>query len=476
MTALRRHLDRLRETDDLVTVTEPVHWDGAVDGVAREAVRNNCPATLFEETSGAVRPVGGVYGGPDQFSSGDQQPWQRIKQALDLGIECPYGDLIEHLARWETSDIDDHVSDETAATVREETDVYSLGLPTTDEGTPLVSLGLLVVESEGVTTWAPIRGLAQRSRRLRLSVPAAVTEWCTLPADVSVVLGVSAAPLIAALQGWTQVGTTPAVPELAAGLDDVPVTTVGSRTVPSDAEVRIDGRMSEVGSATTGENASEPSAAWELTCETATVDIDVESIAHRDDPIVPFTPLGEPLTDDLHLMCLVETAKLFRRVNNYWGVSPVEWVQLPVEGRLGFCIVSSEILYAGFEWQLANTLFSFSNLFDKVLVLDEEADPSNLARAIDDMWVKAHPANDWIFSEPNASSAAAPLYRADGTNGSRLYINATWDPRWDEEYIAPRVTFETAFSENVLESLVDRWDDLGLDDLLGEVESPDVRE
>ncbi|WP_339106217.1 UbiD family decarboxylase [Haloterrigena salinisoli] len=465
MTTVRRHLDRLRETGDLISVTERVHWEGAVAEVASEATRHNCPVTLFENTSGTVRPVSGVYGGADQFASADQRPWQRIAQALDLGPECSYTELIEHLARWETSDIDD-VTDEPAATVRGSGDIYSLGLPTTSDGTPLVSLGLLVVERDGVTTWAPIRGRAQRSQTLRLSVPESVVEWCTSPADVSVVLGVSVAPLIAALQGWTQGQTTPSVPNLAAGLADVSVTTAGSRTVPSDAEVRIDGRMNAVESSAT--EGTEPRAAWELTCETATVDVNVETVAVREDPIVPFTPLGEPLTDDIHLMCLVETAKLFRRVNNYWGVSPVEWIQLPVEGRLGFCIVSSEILYAGFEWQLANTLFSFSDLFDKVLVLDEQADPTNLARAIDDMWVKAHPANDWIFSEPNASSAAAPLYRSDDENGSRLYINATWDPRWNEEYIAPRVTFETAFSENVLESLIERWEELGLDDLLDE--------
>lgn len=475
MPAVRRHLDRLRETDGLITVTEHVHWDEMIAEVASEAIRHNCPVTLFENTGGAVRPASGIYGGPDQFASIDQQPWQRISQALDLGADCSYGTLIERLARWESTPVDDQLTAEAASTVRDDTDLYTLGLPTTSAGTPLVSLGLLVVEKDGVTTWAPIRGKAQRSTKLRLSVPQSVAEWCPPQADVSVVLGVSVAPLIAALQGWTQVQTTPAVPELAAGLTDVSMTTVGSRTVPADAEVRIDGRLNVVETEHETDERDQ-TAAWELACETATVDIETEEIAHREQPIVPFTPLDEPLTDDLHLMSLVETAKLFRRVNNYWGVSPVKWIQIPVEGRLGLCIVSSEILYAGFEWQLANTLFSFSNLFDKVLVLDEQADPTNLARAIDDMWVKAHPANDWTFSEPNASNATAPFYRSDDTNGSRLYINATWDPRWDEEYIAPRVTFETAFSASILESLVERWDELGLDDLLGDQRVSDLHE
>ncbi|MDF9748516.1 UbiD family decarboxylase [Natrinema salsiterrestre] len=475
MSSVRQHLERLRETNDLVSVTERVHWDGAAAEVASEAIRHNCPVTLFENTSGEIRLASGVYGGADQFAGIDQQPWQRITQALDLGADCSYSKLVERLVRQESVDVDDYLTDEVATTVRDDMDIYDLGLPTTDDGSPLVSLGLLVVEKDGVTTWAPIRGVTQRSKKLRLSVPASFAEWCTQESDASVVFGVSAASLVAALQGWTQVQPSPTVPELAAGLTDVSMAAVGSRIVPADAEARIDGRMSIV-EKPMADNENGPKAAWELTCDTATVDVETESIALREQAIVPFTPLGEPLTDDLHLTCLVETAKLLRRVNNYWGVSPVKWIQIPVEGRLGLCIVSSEILYAGFEWQLANTMFSFSKLFDKVLVLDEQADPTNLARAIDDMWVKAHPANDWVFSEPNASSAAAPVYRSADENGSRLYINATWDPRWDEEYIAPRVTFETTFSENVLESLVERWEELGLEELLGEQGVNDVRE
>jgi hypothetical protein len=144
-------------------------------------------------------------------------------------------------------------------------------------------------------------------------------------------------------------------------------------------------------------------------------------------------------------------------------VEPVEWVAIPAEAKLGICLVASEILYAGFEWQLANALFSFSKLFDKVLVLDAETPPMDLARAFDDIWVKAHPAHDWKFSESAAPAAAAPLYRRDGATGSNVYINAAWDPRWDEEYIAPRVTFEATYPEEIREAVRADWTDLGFD-------------
>jgi 4-hydroxy-3-polyprenylbenzoate decarboxylase len=150
-------------------------------------------------------------------------------------------------------------------------------------------------------------------------------------------------------------------------------------------------------------------------------------------------------------------------VNNYWGTAPVEWIRLPAEMGLGMCVVASEILYAGFEWQLSNTLFSFSTLFDKILILDEDTSAADLSRPLDDIWVKAHPSQDWVFSEPSAPAATAPRYRTDGTPGSRLFINATWDPRWDEEYIAPRVTYETSYPEDIRRTVSEMWDSLGFD-------------
>ncbi|RDZ93043.1 3-octaprenyl-4-hydroxybenzoate carboxy-lyase, partial [Haloferax sp. Atlit-6N] len=106
---------------------------------------------------------------------------------------------------------------------------------------------------------------------------------------------------------------------------------------------------------------------------------------------------------------------------------------------------------------------SFSRLFDKVVVLDTETAPMDLGRAFDDIWVKAHPANDWEFSDSEAPAATATHYRRDGSTGANVYDNAAWDPRWDEEYIAPRVTFETTYPEDLREAVRTDWMDLGFD-------------
>lgn len=455
MTSFRDHLKDLSESDDLLTVSEPIHWNEEAATIAAEALRNNCAALRFESTPGTVRLASGVYAGPDQISSRNHRPRARIGEALELGREHDYVGLLDALSKQKRRPLDQVSFVDPAATVNVRNDLHSLGLPTVDtNGRQAVTLGIIAVERDERTSWAPVYGEIHRRSRLRLTVPQRFVDWSDGERSASIMLGLSAASLIAALQGWILDRTTPAVPELAAGLGNVPLADVDGRVVPADAEVRIDGIID------VGDKADGPSAIWERACETTSIAVRTDNIVTRSSPIIPFVPFTAPLTDDLHLTSLVKSAELYRRINSYWGISPASWVQLPVENRLGVCLVSSEILYSGFEWQLANALFSFSSLFDKVLILDEQIDPTNLARAFDDIWVKAHPGNDWVFSDPNAPAASAPMYRQDGETGSRLYISATWDPRWDEEYIAPRVDFESSFPEDIRESVLERWADL----------------
>lgn len=453
MTAFRTHLDRVEAAGDLLRIDERVHWAGDARTIAAEAARTSGPALLFADTPGNVRLASGCYGGPDGMCDRDRTPWSRLAIGLGRGADCGYVDLLDALANPPPGDGTSRRRDLAAAPV--ETDLYSLGLPTvgTDD-VPTVTLGVLAATLDGTTAWVPVRGSIHGGSRLRAAVPAAASGWLD-DRPVSLALGVPVAALVTASAGWLDDGDPGDAPRRAQTLDDVAVGAIEDRLVPATAEVVLDGV------ATTGTPPTGRTAAWERATDTAAIEVSVETVATRDDPVVPFAPLGAPLADDLALAGLVEAARLYRRVNHYWGVAPVEWIALPPETGLGMCLVASEILYAGFEWQLANTLFAFSRLFDKVLVLDGDTPPADLATAFDDMWVKANPAHDWEFSERDAPAATAPAYRPDGATGSRVYINAAWDPRWDEEYIAPRVTFEESYPEEVREAVIERWSAFG---------------
>jgi 4-hydroxy-3-polyprenylbenzoate decarboxylase len=44
-----------------------------------------------------------------------------------------------------------------------------------------------------------------------------------------------------------------------------------------------------------------------------------------------------------------------------------------------------------------------------------------------------------------------------------LYVNAAWDPRWDEEFIAPEVDFEQMYPPEIRQTVRERWSELGFE-------------
>ncbi|MFC7203268.1 3-octaprenyl-4-hydroxybenzoate carboxy-lyase [Haloferax namakaokahaiae] len=481
MSGIRAHLDALSDAGDLARIDERTHWADTALAVAAEAARANGPAVLLSDAGGCARLLGGGYGGPDRLAVRSREPWSRIASALGLGYRAGYLDVLDALVAARRGGPTPEVRPAVATVA--ETDLRSLGLPAVhDTGVPTITLGIGAYATEpnesndsdtrsstdefdvDAVEWFPVRGSIRGSNRLRLSVPTKVSQDLTTGSTFSLALGAPPAALVGALMRWTGETQVAGAPFIANAFCPVPVASPDIGPVPAESEVLVEVTVTE--SAATDETVHDPERTrepWEDVVSTATIEARTERIATRENPIVPFSPTGAPMADDRLLLSIVESARLYGRVNNYWGVSPVEWLSLPAEAGLGICLVASDILYAGFEWQLANTLFSFSRLFDKVVVLDTETPPMDLARAFDDIWVKAHPANDWEFSDSAAPAARAPHYRRDGSTGANVYVNAAWDPRWDEEYIAPRVTFETMYPADLRASVRAEWTEMGFE-------------
>ena len=485
MTDLRAHLDRLDAAGDLATVDERVHWADTAAAVAGEAARGNGPAVRLPDTGGRATLVSGAFGGPDRLSVRSREPWARAGSALGLGHDTAYLDVLDALVAAKHGGSDPEPVDRPAATA--DADLHALGLPAVGGAdVPTITLGVAAVPAATVggatgddpsasvpeagrtdpdtVRWMPVRGSVHGSDELRLSVPASVGD---VPdgTRVTVALGAPPGALFGAAMRWLGESHVAGAPRIADALGPIAVAPTPAGAVPAASEVLVEATVSGSPSAeaTPDPQPSGPPAPLESAVPTATLRTRIDSVRAREDPIVPFSPTGAPMSDGRHLLSIAESARLYGRVNNYWGVAPAEWLALPVEAGLGICLVASDVLYAGFEWQLANTLFSFSRLFDKVVVLDTETPPMDLGRAFDDVWVKAHPANDWEFSDPEAPAARAPHYRQDGATGSNMYVDAAWDPRWDEEYIAPRVTFEATYPEEIREAVRADWAELGFD-------------
>ncbi len=446
-----RGLDR---DGDLVTVDDVA--DVPVDVVAAEGLRASGPALRFERPDG-VDLASGAFSGPDQMQRRDSQPWSRLSLGLGLDPDASFVDLLATIVGLGPLGGPQEPTYTGQAASQTDADVQDLQFPRgADETWPALTLGVAAVSTSAGSHWMPIHGSVVSADKLRVRVPASLPSLLHEDETISIALGVPPAAITAAyLLAVTGQVDTPVQSCGVAGA--VPLVPTNGGLVPSATEVVIETTVAD----RQPDFRSDRREAWEHVVDSTALALSVERVVATDDPIVAFSPVGRPLADDLQLTGLTTAATLSHRVNNYWGISPVEWVLLPAEAELGVCFVASDVLYAGFEWQLANLLFSFSSLFDTIVIVDEDVAPHDFGRVLGDIWVKAHPSRDWTFSEPDARAAKRPRYRQDGETGSRLYVNAAWDPRWEDTYIAPRVTFEESFPRAIRDVAQAMWNERG---------------
>ncbi|SER35076.1 UbiD family decarboxylase [Natrinema salaciae] len=450
MIPFAQYLRGLASDGDLVTLDRPT--DVPPDVIASEALRANGPALRYGGDDG-VDLASGAFSGPDQMQRRETKPWSRLALGLGLEPDASFVTVLEVVTGLGPAGDEGEPTYTGQAASRTLGSVRALHLPRGVEDVwPSLTLGVASVSTSDGSHWAPIHGSVIGDDKLGVSTPVALSSLLDDDGMLAIALGVPPAAIatayLLAVTGCID------VPIQACGVaNDVPLAPTNGGLVPSATELVIETSVDD----RDPDFQSDRREAWEHGVESTPLALSVERIIATDDPVIPFSPLGRPLADDLQLAGVTTAATLYHRVNDYWGISPVEWVLLPAEAELGICFVATDVLYAGFEWQLANILFTFSSLFDTIVIVDDTVPPRELGRVLGDIWVKAHPSRDWIFSEPSAPAANRPRYRQDGTTGARLYVNAAWDPRWEDSYIAPRVAFERSFPDTVRRAARKAW-------------------
>ncbi|NHN64020.1 UbiD family decarboxylase [Haloarcula sp. JP-Z28] len=459
MIPFTQYVRGLAGDDDLVRLDGP--FEVPVDVLAAEALRASGPALRFQRPTG-IDLVSGVFSGPDQTQHREARPWSRLSLGLGLEPDATLVDLLETISTLGPTGENPEPTYAGQAASGTDIDVQDLQLPQGETDMwPAVTLGVASVSTADGTHWAPVHGSVVGGDTLRVRVPDALSSLVADGTTMTIALGVPPAAITTAyLLAVTEQTTTPI--QSCGVTGTVPLVPTNGGLVPSATEVVIETTVVD----RQPDFRPDRREGWEYVVVSGPLSLSVESVRATDTPVIPISPVGRPLADDIQLTGLATAATLYHRVNNYWGISPVEWVMLPAEAELGICFVASDVLYGGFEWQLANILFSFSSLFDTVVIVDEDVPPQDFGRVLADVWLKSHPARDWTFSEPDAPAATRPHYRTDNETGSRLYVNAAWDPRWKETYIAPRVTFQNSFPGNVRDVARALWDesDTGLED------------
>jgi len=314
MIPFAQYLRGLASDGDLVTIDESA--DVPPDVVAAEALRASGPALRYRRADG-VDLASGMFSGPDQMQRRESKSWSRLALGFGLSPDASFVAVLDTIAGLGPSggDADPTYAGQTAS--RTVDSVQDLNLPQgTEDVWPSLTLGVASVSSSEGSHWAPIHGSVVSDDKLRVRTPTALSSLLDDDGTLSIALGVP--PAAVATAYLLAVTGCVDVPVQACGVaDDVPLVPTNGGLVPSATEIVVETTVAD----RHPDFQSDRREAWEHGVASTPLSLSVERVIATDDPVIPFSPVGRPLADDLQLTGLKRRRRCCTVVSTITGAS-----------------------------------------------------------------------------------------------------------------------------------------------------------
>lgn len=189
----------------------------------------------------------------------------------------------------------------------------------------------------------------------------------------------------------------------------------------------------------------------------------VKAITHRKEPILTISNMGMPVDESAACMAITSGVSLKDYLKRR-GLE-VKDVCVPAETATFLAIVSVEKPTDDTAERLKNLIAAGRVNISKVLLVDTDIDPFNLAQVIHAFSTKCHPGRG-IFSSLTAGVNPLTPYlshqeRKSGTD-ALVVMDCTWPASWSRETdIPPRVSFNEVYPEEIKEKVLENWKKYG---------------
>lgn len=476
---LNSFIMKLKEEKLLVEIEEPVNWELEAGALCTMTNRVGGPALYFKNIKGypeGFTMVGSLFSGPGNLHTTSTRNWSRMALAMDLDKNILYEELCEELiTRTENQIMPIELDTGPCKEVIEEgddADVTKFPIPRLHgvDGGRYGTLAFVLAKDPdtGWQNWGIYRWMVKGPRTLVGHFPTYPLmpkgkhflqildkyEKRGEPMPFCIVVGGPPTLAIAAAMN-APVGTDEA--NIASGLALDPVQLVKAESsnilVPADAEVVIEGEVLP------GERDYEgPFPEYHrVSPKTLQPLLRVKLITHKKNPIWSFAVEGSRVSDSMTLLSVIHSCDLLKA--SKLGFVHTRWINLPVESKLGWCIVSTNVPYNGYTSRFAKFLFSVSpyKWFDKILVVDTDVEPVDLGRCLNDMCQKVHPIRDIRKGEEEAPIPMSAAYPCPEGKSARLIVDATWPVGFDKSQLPERTAFEVSFPPEIQKSVIERW-------------------
>lgn len=243
--------------------------------------------------------------------------------------------------------------------------------------------------------------------------------------------------------------------EVAGGIRREPVKLVKCKTVdlyvPANAELVLEGTISPGDLLPEGPFGEFPG--YVVTGEVEREVLRVSAVTYRNDPILPVTIFGAPISDSPQLG--IEMSARIKQTLIDKGL-PIKRVAVPICCGHFAMIVSTDTPYAGIPQLIAQIIWTDRNGMNvpHVFVVNSDVDPANLEEVFHAFATKCNPVEGisifkGLYNCPLAPYLHRNPMKEKGYGGGNVLYDCTWPVTWRPEETPHRLAFETTYPDDL---------------------------
>ena len=186
----------------------------------------------------------------------------------------------------------------------------------------------------------------------------------------------------------------------------------------------------------------------------------VTAITHRNDPILSMSCMGIPI-DDGDIVSSIGYSSEFYSALRASGI-PVTGVYVPPEFASTTVVVATKTPYANIASRIASCIWAASTgfLISKIIIVDEDVDPTNMREVMHAWATKCHPVRGTTVIPQAPIVPAAAFYSPEEKHynvGANAYYDCTYPKRWPKEEKPRRSSFNDIYPEEIKTRVLDNW-------------------
>jgi len=443
--SLRDYLDALTAVGELVTVEQEVDWNLEIGAITRRCYETGAPAALFQRIKG-IEPGFRVLGAPAGTSRQPGRYLARVAISLGLAPEATGGEIVEALvaARGRTP-----IPPRRVATgpckenilLGEAADLMRLPSPQIhdgDGGRYINTWGTVVARTPdgSWTNWSLARVMLLDGKRMTGIVHPLQHlgmihgMWKAIGKPMPFALFQGGPPFAPFISSMPIPVHADEVAFMGAHFGE-PVEVVRCETVdldvPATAEIVIEGHISNTETAMEGPFGEYAGYLWMDGGSPKPV-YNVTAMTYRNDPILPVVAAGEPVEEDHTAQGIPSSAELLAELRAAGIPATLAWVPLEsAQHWLAVTVPADFRVRLGYGAErlcreigaLVFERSKYGAVIPKILVVNDDVDPTNTAELVWAFATRCHPVHGEIAFDREATSPLVAFLEASEKHTGR---------------------------------------------------------